>query len=69
EAETFQLSYYRPRYEIAGEREREYELDINALITDGRLQVKAVYTQVFSQHSIKCFMDRFHRHLIEMIEH
>ncbi|MCY9178575.1 non-ribosomal peptide synthetase, partial [Bacillus inaquosorum] len=69
EAETFQLSYYQPRYEIAGEREREYELDINALITDGRLQVKAVYTQVFNQHSIECFMDRFHRHLIEMIEH
>lgn len=69
EAETFQLSYYQPRYEIAGEREREYELDINALITDGRLQVKAVYTQVFSKHTIECFMDRFHRHLIETIEH
>nr|CAF1827117.1 Plipastatin synthase subunit A [Bacillus subtilis] len=69
EAETFQLSYYQPRYEIAGEREREYELDINALITDGRLHVKAVYTQVFSKHSIECFMDRFHRHLIETIEH
>ncbi len=40
EAETFQLSFYRPRYEIAGGREREYELDINALITDGRLQAK-----------------------------
>ncbi|MFD6979035.1 plipastatin non-ribosomal peptide synthetase PpsA, partial [Bacillus subtilis] len=69
EADTFQLSYYQPRYEIAGEREREYELDINALITDGRLQVKAVYTQAFSKHSIECFMDRFHRHLIETIEH
>ncbi|MDM5302010.1 amino acid adenylation domain-containing protein [Bacillus subtilis] len=69
EAETFQLSYYQPRYEIAGEREREYELDINALITDGRLQVKAVYTAVFSKHTIECFMDRFHRHLIETIEH
>jgi fengycin family lipopeptide synthetase A len=69
EADTFQLSYYQPRHEIAGEREREYELDINALITDGRLQVKAVYTQVFSKHSIECFMDRFHRHLIETIEH
>ncbi|WP_141770222.1 non-ribosomal peptide synthetase, partial [Bacillus sp. FMQ74] len=69
EAETFQLSYYQPRYDIAGEREREYELDINALITDGRLHVKAVYTQVFSKHSIECFMDCFHRHLIETIEH
>ncbi|WP_121642680.1 non-ribosomal peptide synthetase [Bacillus vallismortis] len=69
EAETFQLSCYQPRYEIAGERDREYELDINALITDGRLQVKAVYTQVFSKHAIECFMDRFNRHLIEIIEH
>ncbi|MCY8308651.1 amino acid adenylation domain-containing protein, partial [Bacillus vallismortis] len=69
EAETFQLSCYQPRYEIAGERDREYELDINALITDGRLQVKAVYTQVFSKHAIDCFMDRFHRHIIETIDH
>ncbi|WP_039074103.1 non-ribosomal peptide synthetase [Bacillus sp. MSP13] len=69
EAETFQLSYYQPRYEIAGEREREYELDINALITDGRLHVRAVYTQVFSKHAIECFMDRLNRHLIEIIEH
>ncbi|QIW80197.1 non-ribosomal peptide synthetase [Bacillus tequilensis] len=69
ESETFQLSYYQPRYEIADEREREYELDINALITDGRLQVKAVYTQAFSKHTIECFMDRFHRHLVDMIEH
>lgn len=25
EADTFELSYYQPRHEIAGEREREYE--------------------------------------------
>lgn len=65
----FQLSSYQPRYEIAEEREREYELDINALITDGRLQVKAVYTRVFHENTIQCLMDSFHSHLIEIIEH
>ncbi|MEC1406796.1 fengycin non-ribosomal peptide synthetase FenC [Bacillus halotolerans] len=68
-SDLFQLSSYQPRYEIAGEREREYELDINALITDGRLQVKAVYTRVFHENTIQCLMDSFHSHLIEIIEH
>ncbi|MEC0530926.1 amino acid adenylation domain-containing protein, partial [Bacillus sonorensis] len=69
ETGAFQLSPYQPRFEIAGEREREYELDINALVTDGRLQVKAIYTKAFRQHTIERFMDSFHSHLIEIIEH
>ncbi|MCY9093327.1 fengycin non-ribosomal peptide synthetase FenC, partial [Bacillus mojavensis] len=68
-SDLFQLSSYQPRYEIAGEREREYELDMNALITDGRLQVKAVYTRVFHENTIQSLMDSFHSHLIEIIEH
>ncbi|MCY8950732.1 amino acid adenylation domain-containing protein [Bacillus atrophaeus] len=69
DSKTLRMSSYQPRYEIAGERYREYALDINAMIIGGQLQVKAVYTQVFHHRTIELFMESFRKHIISAIEH
>ncbi|UOY89131.1 non-ribosomal peptide synthetase [Bacillus glycinifermentans] len=63
------LSPYQPLHEIAEERPREFELDINAMIVNRQLQVKAVYTDVFSRRTIESFLDTFHDCLKGIIEH
>ncbi|MCY9324249.1 condensation domain-containing protein, partial [Bacillus haynesii] len=63
------MSPYQPRHNIAEERPREFDLDINAMVINHQLDIQAVYTDVFSRHTIETFMDGFHDRLCEVIEH
>ncbi|MDE1453327.1 amino acid adenylation domain-containing protein [Bacillus paralicheniformis] len=63
------MSPYQPRHNIAEERPREFDLDINAMVVNQRLDIQTVYTDVFSRRTIETFMDGFHDRLCEVIEH
>ncbi|MEC0636197.1 amino acid adenylation domain-containing protein, partial [Bacillus haynesii] len=63
------MSPFQPRHNIAEERPREFDLDINAMIINHQLDIQAVYTDVFSRRTIETFMDSFHDRLCEVIEH
>ncbi len=42
------MSPFKPQHDIAAGRIREFDLDINAMVAAGQLEVKAVYTDVFA---------------------
>ncbi|MBT2575783.1 amino acid adenylation domain-containing protein, partial [Bacillus sp. ISL-51] len=67
--DTLKMSPYQPQHDIADERVREFDLDINAMVINGRLEVKAVYTGVFAERAIESFMDSFQNHLKDIITH
>ncbi|WP_047478576.1 non-ribosomal peptide synthetase, partial [Bacillus siamensis] len=63
------MSPFKPQHDIAAGRIREFDLDINAMTADGRLEVKAVYTGVFAPGAVESFMNRFQTHLEDIIAH
>ncbi|MED2976742.1 amino acid adenylation domain-containing protein [Bacillus swezeyi] len=67
--EMMRMSPYQPCHNIAEERPREFDLDISAMVINQRLDIQAVYTDVFSRRTIETFMDSFHDRLCEVIEH
>ncbi|MGI8324449.1 amino acid adenylation domain-containing protein [Bacillus velezensis] len=66
---TLKMSPYKPQHDIAAGRIREFDLDINAMVAAGQLEVKAVYTDVFAPGAIEFFMNRFHTHIEDIIAH
>nr|WP_280146408.1 condensation domain-containing protein [Bacillus amyloliquefaciens]MDH3090285.1 condensation domain-containing protein [Bacillus amyloliquefaciens] len=63
------MSPFKPQHDIAAGRIREFDLDINAMVAEGRLEVRAVYTGVFAPGAVESFMNRFQTHLEDIIAH